>query len=153
MSCALYPIALYLNTVLTATAGQALPDIYTGAGPGNFGWLSWTGAQGEPALATSLTPPGDSDTFINPYNPADHVVSTGDWVRGRPGVANAKSIRDALDALKNRVITVPVWDTVAGQGSNLKYRVAGFARVQITGYRLPGQNRLSAIYWGGAQCP
>lgn len=76
----------------------------------------------------------------------------GDWVRGRPGVSNAKAIRDALDALQGREIIVPVWSEASGQGSNLHYRLAGFARVQLTGYRLPGQNRISAIYLGPAVC-
>jgi hypothetical protein len=48
---------------------------------------------------------------------------------------------------------VPVWDEATGQGNNLKYRVVGFGRVQITDYRLPGQNRISAIFWGATTCP
>jgi uncharacterized membrane protein len=152
MPCALYPITLYSGTVATATIGQALPDVFNGTGPGNFGWLSWTGANGEPALVNSLTPPGDSGTYLNPNNPNDHTLSINDWVYGRPGVANSKGVRDALDVLKSVTITVPVWDTAAGQGSNTKYHIVGFARIQITDYRLPGQNRISATYWGMASC-
>ena len=148
MSC-----ALYRNTVLAATVGPALPDVYNGVGPGNLGWLTWTGANGEPVLVHSLTPPGDSDTYINPNDPNNPRLSVGDWVSGRPGVANSRGVRDALDALKPLTITVPVWDTATGQGSNTRYHVLGFARVQITDYRLPGQNRISAIYWGTASCP
>lgn len=75
------------------------------------------------------------------------------WVRGKPGVSNAKAVRNALDTLKTTVITVPVWDEATGQGNNLKYRVVGFARVQIADYRLPGQNRISAVFWGATTCP
>ncbi|MBN1890583.1 MAG: hypothetical protein JW850_21495, partial [Thermoflexales bacterium] len=151
-SCELYPIALHVSTVLETVPGQELTDIYNGSGPGNFGWLSWAGDQGVPALVNSLTPPGDSHTYINPYDPTDHVLSAGDWVYGRPGVANAKAVRDALDGLKNTVITVPVWYAASGQGSNAKYLVVGFARIQITGYRLPGTNRISAIFQGYTTC-
>ena len=62
-------------------------------------------------------------------------------------MANSKGVRDALDALKALTITVPVWDTATGHGSNTQYHVVGFARIQITDYQLPGQNCVSAIYW------
>ena len=55
--------------------GDILPDILNGTQPGNFGWLTWTGDNGLPALVTSLTPPGDSHTYINPNDPLDHIVS------------------------------------------------------------------------------
>ena len=152
-ACMLYPIALHRDTVLSAVTGQQLLDILNGTSPGNFGWLNWTGTQGEPALVQSLTPPGDSGTYVNPNDPNDHTLSVNDWVYGRPGATNSNGVRDALDAFKPLIITVPVWDTAAGQGSSVKYHVAGFARVQITDYRLPGQNKLSAIYWGTAGCP
>lgn len=151
-ACALYPIALHTSSVLSATIGQTLPDVYNGAEYGNFGWLSWTGANGEPVLVNSLTPPGDSNTYINPNNLNDHTVSLSDWVSGRPGVANSRGVRDALDVLKTLTIVVPVWDAATGQGSNTQYRVVGFARLQITSYQLPGQDRITAIYRGPATC-
>jgi hypothetical protein len=150
---------------LETIPGQELTDVYNGTGAGNpstslragFGWLSWAGDQGVPALVNSLTPPGNSSTYVNPYDPTDHVLSAGDWVYGKPGVSNAKAVRDALDALENIVITVPVWDAARGQGSHVKYHVTGFARIQITGYHLPGVDRVSAIFLGyatcGAPCP
>ena len=132
--------------------GQSLPDVYNGTGQGNFGWLSWTGANGEPVLVQSLTPPGNSQTYVNPNDPADHVLSINDWVYGRPGVSNSKGVRDALDLLKTLIITVPVWDTATGQGNNTQYHVVGCARIQITSYRLPGQNRISGTYRGITGC-
>jgi hypothetical protein len=118
-----------------------------------LGWLTWTGANGEPVLVHSLTPPGDGDAYVNPNAPSDHTLSVGDRVSGRPGVSNSRGVRNALDALKPLVITVPVWDTATGQGSNTRYHVVGFARIQITDYRLPGQNRISAVFRGTASCP
>jgi len=150
--CEFYPIALHIDTLAGVEVGQELEDIYNGAGHGNFGWLSWTGHPSVPALVASLTPYGDSDTYVNPDDPDDRALSAGDWVHGKPGVSNARSVRDALDTLESIVITVPVWDEATGQGNNLEYHVVGFARVQITDYRLPGQDRISAIYWGEAIC-
>ena len=132
--------------------GAILPDVYNGTGPGNFGWLTWRGDPSVPTLATSLTPPGDSATYVNPSDPTDRTISVGDWVQGRPGVANSSQGRAALDALIGQDITVPVWDVANGQGNNSAYRMTGFARVRLTAYRLPGQNRISARFLGSAPC-
>ena len=107
-SCQLYPIALSQTTVAQATVGRPLPDVLDGTQPGNFGWLTWTGNPSAPTLAKSLTPPGDSVTYINPLHPADHVVSVGDGVSGAPGTKNSQAVRTALTGLKTNTITVPV---------------------------------------------
>ncbi len=152
ISCELYPIALHQNTLNGATPGQALGDIFNGSQPGNFGWMTWAGSPNAPTLANSLTPPGDSHTYVNIYDAADKRVSIGDWVQGSPGVANASGVRKALDQLKTRDIIVPVWDVAQGQGNNANYHVSAFAQVRITDYRLPGQNRISAKFLGYATC-
>jgi hypothetical protein len=143
---------LHVSTLQGAVVGAMLPDVYNGTGAGNFGWLTWRGSPNVPALARSLTPPGDSATYVNPTDADDHTVSVGDWVQGAPGVANGSPVREALDALLGRDITLPVWDVANGQGSTSAYRVTGFARVRLTAYRLPGQNRISARFLGFAQC-
>src|SRR3712207_3146645 len=56
-ACELYPIALFHETLRSASPGDVIADIYNGVQPGNFGWLSWTGDQTAPVLARSLTPP------------------------------------------------------------------------------------------------
>jgi hypothetical protein len=155
-ACELYPIALNVETLDGVQVGEEIEDIYNGGGPGNFGWLSWTGNPSVPTLVQSLTPPGDSYTYVNPYDPADSTLSVGDWVYGKPGVSNSKPVRDALDTLKDYVITVPVWGLADAQGGNLKYHIAGFADIQITSYQLSGRDRISAIFLGyrvcGEQC-
>lgn len=151
--CNLYPIALNVKTVAGKIPGQSLGDIYNGSQSGNFGWLTWAGSPSEPTLTTSLTPPGNSSTYVNPNNAADHVVSVGDWVHGKPGVSNGKSVRDALDVLKTIDIDVPIWDRATGSGNNTLYHVVGFAKVRITDYRLPNQNRITATYLGPGCVP
>jgi hypothetical protein len=150
--CALYPIALDTESLQGVPIGGTIADLYNGAGPGNFGWLTWTGNPSEPTLITSLTPPGDSDTYRNPDNPADGIVSIGDWVSGRPGVSNGSKVRAALDVLLTLDITVPVWDLTRGQGGNSQYRVSSFAQVRLLDYQLPGQNRISARFLGFSGC-
>jgi len=103
-------------------------------------------------LVASLTPPGDSETYINPDDTDDHVVSIGDWVQGKPGVSNSKNIRETLDELKTLDIVVPVWSQTRGRGNNADYRVCAFARVQLLGYNLPGQNKITVRYLGFSSC-
>lgn len=64
------------GSVLTVTGGSA---------PGQFGWLSWTGSSSVPTLVSSLQPGGNSETYVNPSNSADHTISVGDWVQGNTG--------------------------------------------------------------------
>jgi uncharacterized repeat protein (TIGR01451 family) len=153
ITCELYPIALHVDTLEGVAVGEEVEDIYNGTGPGNFGWLSWTGDPSVPALVESLTPPGNSDTYVNPYDSNDHTLSPGDWVYGKPGVSNSKAVRGALDELKEMDIIVPVWDQAEGKGKNVEYHVVGYAQVRITDYRLPGQNRISVIFLGCVECP
>jgi hypothetical protein len=148
----LYPIALHMDSLTGVPVGGIIPDIYNGAQPGNFGWLTWAGSPSEPTLVTSLTPPGNSSTYINPLSRNDHTVSVGDWVQGKPGVTNSDKVRKALNTLKQIDIVVPVWDRVRGRGNTSLYQVAGFARVRITDYHLPKQNRITARFLGFVDC-
>jgi hypothetical protein len=153
VACELYPIALHQSAVIGASPGQVVPNIYFGDGPGNFGWLSWTGNLGAPALANSLTPAGDSATYVNPHDPDDHILSAGDWVRGGPGLQNAQLVRNALDALTGYTAVVPVWDVTQGQGNSTMYHVTGFAEIELAGYQLGSQqNWISARYLGAISC-
>ena len=150
--CDLYPIALHEKSLADVPVGGVIHDIYNGVQPGNFGWLTWAGSPNEPTLAKSLTPPGNSRTYINPNDRDDHVVSVGDWVQGKPGVSNSRQVRDALDTLEQIDITVPVWDQARGQGNNSLYRVVAFARVRLLNYQLPRQNRITARFLGFVSC-
>ena len=153
--CELYPIALHESNIGT---GGYVTDIYNGAMPGNFGWLTWDGQNNAPAMATMLTPPGNSHLYTNPHDAGDHAVSIGDWVQGLPGVTNSSGIRGALDVLKTRDIVVPVWGTdgngsgAIGQGAGSLYHVVEFALVRIVDYRLPSENRISANFKGLVRC-
>jgi hypothetical protein len=139
-ACDLYPIALAQSTLVGVTPGSVVDDILDGGPRGNIGWLSWTGDSSEETLVNSLTPPGNG------------AVAVGDWVSGMPGVANSRDVRDALDRLIAQAIVVPVWDQYGEQGANAVYHVVGFARVQITSYQLPKENRISAVYLGPDNC-
>jgi len=151
-TCALYPLGISSQALSGVASGTIISNILNGAQPGNFGWLTWAGSPSVPTLVASLTPPGDSETYINPDDTDDHVVSIGDWVQGKPGVSNSRNVRDALDELKTLDIVVPVWSQTRGQGNNADYRVCAFARVRLLSYNLPGQNRITARFLGFTSC-
>lgn len=152
--CSLHPIALSVTTIANANIGDELGDIWNGSQPGNFGWLSWTGDPGEPTLNDSLSPAGDSNTYINPDVDDDHLLTAGKWVSGKPGVSNSKHVRAALDTLINNgtEITVPVWDQARGQGENTAYHVVAFVRVKLVSYQLPQKNVIRVIFLGYSAC-
>lgn len=139
VKCNLYPIALSKSSVQYLQPNQMITDIWNGTGAGNFGWLTWNGLQSEPALSTSLTPPGNSYTYTNPKNSSDHLVSIGDYIQGRPGVTNSSGVRAALDKLKTVDVIVPVYDTSNCEGgSKSLYKTWKFAKVRLTSYDLAG---------------
>lgn len=148
-ACELYPIALHESSVDDRDVGDEIPDILNGSEAGNFGWLTWSGNLANPALVASLTPPGDS---------ASYGISEGDLIAGRPGVANSRPVRAALEGLVGRAqgIVVPVWDFVTPDagGANVDFHISGFVRVRITGFDLPrNRNRISALFLGEVTCP
>jgi len=148
----LFPIAVNFDTLASAVPGDAIADILDGGGqPGNIGWLSWTGNPSSCTLCKSLTPPGDSNTYINPEKPDDRQIDVGDFIAGSPGVHNSSCVRSQLDNLisSGMKIGIPAWDIVNGQGgNNALFRTRAFALVQITSYQIPKENSISAIFWG-----
>ncbi|MCB0205667.1 MAG: hypothetical protein KDH89_12675, partial [Anaerolineae bacterium] len=151
VTCELYPIALRDTSLSGIEPGTEVVNILNGGEPGNRGWLTWAGSTSSTTLANSLQQPGDSNTYVNPDNPADHLLSVGDWVKGVPGVNNSSAVRRAMDDLVGVPIVVPVWDQTSGEGSGARYRVAGYAEVAITSFSLP-HGRVSAIYRGMVNC-
>jgi hypothetical protein len=118
--------------------------------PGNFGWLTWDGQNNVPALADSLTPPGNSQIYYNPGVPpswtadfSDHVIATGKWVQGAPGNKNSSQVRSKLDWFisTQTPMIIPLYDDVSGEGSHMNYKVASFAAFLLQSYDFTGQNK------------
>jgi hypothetical protein len=123
-------------------------DLYAGDGPGNFGWLSWTGCQSNICLCESLTPPGNSETYTNPYDPNDHELNVGDWVEGSTAVVNSACVRDRLDYLiaSGARVIIPVWNPAQGVGAGYEYNIVGFAEFALLDYHLPNDNRITGQF-------
>ncbi|MCB1555584.1 MAG: tandem-95 repeat protein [Xanthomonadales bacterium] len=150
--CPIYPIALPSNVMDGLSPGAAVQRMPDGTGPGNYSWLTWTGANNSPTLAASLTPPGDSYLYVSPDDASDHVLNIGDWAQGAPGVKNASQVRAAMDVLLTQDIVLPVWSSRRGQGSQFDYGVQRFVTVRLTDYKLNGKGWLSFVYKGEATC-
>lgn len=170
--CKLYPIALNRSNVENVAVGTSIKDVWNGMGSGNFGWLSWTGDGSEGVLSKSLTPPGDSETYVNPNNSSDHKISYGDWIRGNSGVTNSTGVRAALDKMKAQDVIIPVWDEAnCVSGSGAQYKTWKYAKVRLTSYNLagnsssvessnsdkvcyerPGKNTITATFKGFVDC-
>ncbi len=94
-------------------------------GPGNFGWISWSGSPSNVVLAASL---------CNPNNPAFTFPA---WFSGATGVMNSSDVRACMDGYiaAQTVVYIPIWlQTNNRPGSNLQYEITGVAAFVLTGY-------------------
>jgi Flp pilus assembly protein TadG len=91
--------------------------------PGNFGWVTWNGSPSANTLADNLTNPSNSG-----------IWNIGDWVDGATGQMNSSAVRNALDnwIASRTAVTIPLYDAVAGNGSNTRYKICGFAEFVLT---------------------
>ncbi len=114
-------------------------------GPGNFGWLSWTGENKTGVLATSL---------CTPNNPAYTFPVV---VPGEPGKHNGSDVRDCLQMWVNSGATVllPIWDTCGNDanasngncnGNNAGYHVIGLAAFQLTSFTQPAIDQIQGRF-------
>ncbi len=153
--CQLYPIGLGNMTMAGVAIGGTVNGVVFGIQPGTFDWLSWTGDRTEATLLTSLTPPGNSSSYVNPSNSSDHSLDPGDSVFGRPTAVDDTSTTNKLNALEAQDITVPVFDQGTQNGDVRTLRVIGFASIRLTGFHLqtsPGPQTISFIYNGSVSC-
>jgi hypothetical protein len=92
--------------------------------PGNKGWLDWNGGSSNaPELAANIANPSNSG-----------VWEIGDWIPGATGNMNSSAVRQALDGWIGKPVTIPLYDMVTGNGSNVQYRVCSFAEFVMTSY-------------------
>lgn len=91
--------------------------------PGNRGWLTWNGSPSASTLAANIANPSNSP-----------VLQIGDWMNATTGNNNSSGVRSALDSWIGKAVTIPLYDTVTGNGSNARYRVCAFAEFVLLDY-------------------
>lgn len=130
--------------------GQPITLIGGKNGPGNFGWIRWSGQNpSTPTLQYNIDNPSQSDT-----------VAIGDRVSGHPGVS-FNPVQSNLNAWIGQTVTVILYDPseIQGNGNNLTYRTRGFAHFVITGTYSHGNDSeiygtfVSKVTFGGAINP
>lgn len=95
--------------------------------PGNFGWLE--------------TPDSSTCAVLVDTDVAQTPGTTGNsFPKG--------ACADDLQAIKNAVIMLPVYDVSGGNGSKGWYQIYGFAAFQVTGYRFT-----SGLSWNANTAP
>jgi hypothetical protein len=150
--CNSYPIAVHRSVLAGKNKGDRIDDILNGTDEGKFGWLRWPNdpsGGSSTVLADSLERPTTSE-FQNANDPTDTHLSVGDWIWANTGVSNDSKVRAALDGLINKGwIRVVVFDEHSDEGgANGKYHASNFAIVKLTGYQLPGTNKISIEFVG-----
>lgn len=142
VSSGLYPVTRRMPTDADPFVLGKQIEIRDERATGNFGWLTWAGSPSAPVLKNSMTPPGDSETYVNPYDANDHTINLGDWIEGSTG--NMHSLASILDQYwvnTDRVMVIPLFDATEERGAKFNYRAAGFGAMKITGYSLGGNNK------------
>lgn len=139
-------------------------NIWNGSGPGEYGWLNWGWQEMncDEYPHTCPVPPEEchqddcsSKCLVQNLNPAQcssGFIAVGDWVAGTTGVVNDSKVRRQLEYYIGipgdpthppQPFTSIVWDYIheGQQGcgpwpNGLHYHVAGFAQMQLLGYKL-----------------
>lgn len=135
------PGALNFTTVYALTSGMS--------GPGNFGWLSWTGSNNAGDLAISLCEP-DNPPFTLPTQ-----------FPGDPGKTNASAVRACLQKWVDNGQTVlipivyaandpaaPAGCKTGGNGNSFTFCIKAIASFKITGFAQPAVDQINGMYQG-----
>jgi Flp pilus assembly protein TadG len=108
---------------LTKVWGSGTQCDGTGTGTGNWGFLDF----GKGVSATDLV------SYINgsyPYTLTLPIPSMG----GTPGDKNSSLIVAAMQQIMDKIVMIPVYNTVSGTGAGTTYSLIGFLSVQLCGY-------------------
>ena len=101
-----------------------------GGGSGNWGWLTFPGqGNGSNDLGDMIATAYSGTVTLAPGSPPSYTM---DGVPGNRG--NNAHTHSAMQTIMDKSVTLPVYDTVTGNGSNVTYKVTGFLSVQMCGY-------------------
>ena len=133
-------------------AGALVQDILNGTQPGSFGWLSWTGDNGEPTLARSMPRPATATATSTPIR---RRTTLSRWATGSAlALVSPTAPRfEGRSTSSNR--STLLFPYGMRQPARVRMRVtewAGFARVRLVDYRLPGSNTITVQFLGYVAC-
>lgn len=163
--CMAYPMIIPRSVFEDAEYGDIV-DILGGAGPSNFGFLSWDPAENDENYLNLelLYFESSMNDYFNVADVTDTTLSVGDWVKSNSGAITSIDTRNNLAALANDpYIIIPVWDDVEPNGFDQlsnplpppavvkAYHIYSFVKVKIieSGIDIPHKT-IEAQYLGPA---
>ncbi|MCB0210324.1 MAG: pilus assembly protein [Anaerolineae bacterium] len=164
--CLAYPLTSPQSVIDSSSIGSKI-DILGGAGPSDWGWLTWNPSEDdENYLNDELAYYQISgNDYTNPNEPDDHSLSVGDYVTSMNGTINSNDTRDLMTGLVGRDIIIPIWDDTSPNGfiqlDNPNkpppkvgaYLISSFVKVRITfedDIQITPNKKIFATYLGVA---
>jgi hypothetical protein len=142
----LLPIAM---TQMPTQEGTIYALTSGASGPGNFGWVSWTGSNDPNTLAASICTPNNPSFSLPVQFPGD------------PGKSNSSSVRACLQQwVTNRTpVLIPIvlktndpagtpGCSTGGPGNNFTYCIVAIAAFVLTGYSQPAIDQINGRFLG-----
>jgi len=94
---------------------------------GNFGYLRWRNQNPDA---------GTLEANMNDTSRSGRWA-VGDWIPTSTGATMSSGVRQEWADRIGQSVTLPVYDSTRGSGSNLEWHVVGFARFKVAGVCLP----------------
>lgn len=116
---------------------QKTDDLPVSPSSGNFGWLYWRGQNSSTTTLAANMDQAESGV--------SGTWSVGESISGSTGVSPSSNVLAELDqriaGTQSSSVVLPVYDQFTGSGNNGLFRIAGFAKFHITGYRFQGSDK------------
>jgi hypothetical protein len=103
-----------------------------GSAPGNWGVLDFNGGS---------NPTGEIEDWTEfGYNQPITIPPSGTLTfPGNPGAPNPGALRDEMNSILDKEITIPIFDLVTGTGQNSVFRITGFLGVRVCAWKFNNQ--------------
>jgi hypothetical protein len=76
-------------------------------------------------------------------------LNVNEYIWGSTGQVVSNEVTNSLNARINGIVTIPVWDTISGSGSNQMYHIVNFAFMRITNIDFQGNPKtISGVFMG-----
>jgi hypothetical protein len=157
----LLPIAFVNDNPAPLVNGDQYPLTSGKDGPGNFGWLSWTGSNDPGTLANSICQPDSPGMTLPSEYPGD------------PGKSNSSGVRACLDFWEDSgdIVLIPIVCKAGtgdpppgancvpgtpqtqtchtgGNGNNFTYCIHSIGAFQLINHAQPAVDQINAIFVG-----
>jgi len=124
-----YPAALISPTKVWGANSDCNGDKNDGSG--NWGWLDLGQGNGNKQLSDVIEEGYDGKLTLS----GGYFTVGGQPVTGSPGnKGNSSNVDSAFTAIMDKVVTLPIYDSFSGNGSNTTFHILAFMTVQICGW-------------------